>query len=67
MKPSLSSSRRTRKKNSFEIEEDTIMTIEIYWDDLKKEKQQELLHLLGDNNNWDINPIAVIEIEEDGE
>ncbi len=43
------------------------MTIEIYWDDLKKEKQQELLHLLGDNNNWDINPIAVIEIEEDGE
>ena len=43
------------------------MTIEIYWDDLTKEKQRELLNLLGDNNNWDINPITVIEIEEDGE
>ena len=41
------------------------MTIEIYWNDLTEEKQQELLNLLGDNQNWDVYPIAVIEIEEE--
>ena len=41
------------------------MTIEIYWNDLTKEKQQELLNLLGDNRNWDVVPIAEIEIEEE--
>lgn len=41
------------------------MTIEIYWSDLTKEKQQELLNLLGDNRNWDVFPITEIEIEEE--
>ena len=41
------------------------MTIEIYWNDLTKEKQQELLNLLGDTRNWDVFPIAEIEIEEE--
>ena len=41
------------------------MTIEIYWNDLTEEKQQELLNLLGDNQNWDVFPIAEIEIEEE--
>ena len=41
------------------------MTIEIYWNDLTEEKQQELLNLLGDNRNWDAFPIAEIEIEEE--
>ena len=41
------------------------MTIEIYWNDLTEEKQQELLNLLGDNRNWDVFPIAGIEIEEE--
>ena len=41
------------------------MTIEIYWNDLAEEKQQELLNLLGDNQNWDVFPIAEIEIEEE--
>ncbi len=44
------------------------MKIEIYWSDLTEEKQQELLNLLGDNQNWDVFPIAEIEIgEEDAE
>ena len=41
------------------------MTINIYWDDLTKEKQRELLNLLGNNQNWDVFPIAEIEIEEE--
>ena len=41
------------------------MKIEIYWNDLTEEKQQELLNLLGDNQNWDVFPIAEIEIEEE--
>ncbi len=41
------------------------MTIEIYWNDLTEEKQRELLNLLGDNRNWDVFPIAEIEIEEE--
>ena len=60
--------RRMQKRkpaHSFEIKEDTMMTIEIYWDDLTKEKQRELLNLLGDNQNWDVFPIAEIEIEEE--
>ena len=44
------------------------MKIEIYWSDLTEEKQQELLNLLGDNQNWDVFPIVEIEIgEEDAE
>ena len=43
------------------------MTIEIYWQDLTEEKQQELLNLLGGNQNWDVFPIAEIEIEEGDE
>ena len=40
------------------------MKIEIYWKDLTKEKQKEISNKLGDNNNWDVFPISVIEIEE---
>lgn len=41
------------------------MTIEIYWNDLTAEKQQELLNALGDNGNYDVFPIAVLEFEEE--
>ncbi len=41
------------------------MTIEIYWNDLTREKQQELLNALGDNGNYDVFPIATIEVEND--
>ena len=40
------------------------MTIEIYWNDLTAEKQQELLNLLGDNRNWDVFPIATLDTED---
>ena len=41
--------------------------IEIYWDDLKPEKQQEILEALGENGNYDVFPIAVLEFEEEQE
>ena len=41
------------------------MTIEIYWNDLTAEKQQELLNVLGDNGNYDDFPIVVLEFEEE--
>ncbi len=37
--------------------------IEIYWDDLTKEKQKEILDKLGDNGNYDVYPISSIEFE----
>ena len=40
-------------------------TIEIYWDDLSEKKQQEILNVLGNNENYDIFPIATIEVEEE--
>ena len=41
------------------------MIVEIYWQDLTKEKQAELLAVLGENGNYDVFPIATIEIEEE--
>lgn len=38
-------------------------TVEIYWKDLTKAKQREILELLGDNGNYDIFSIAVIDYE----
>lgn len=44
------------------------MTIEFYWDDLTREKQDEILLLfLGDNQNWDVFPFCTIEIDEEGD
>ena len=42
-----------------------MITIEFFWDDLKPEKQQEILAKLADNCNWDIIPFCTLEIEED--
>ena len=39
-------------------------TIEIYWQDLSEKKQKELLQMLGDNRNWDVFPLATIDIED---
>ena len=39
-------------------------SIEIYWSDLTETKQQEILELFGDNGNYDVFPLAVIEYEE---
>ena len=40
------------------------MTIKIFWGDLTPEKQQEILALLGDNQNWDVFPIVELEVED---
>ena len=40
-------------------------TIEIFWNDLTEAKQKELLALLGDNRNWDVFPMATIDLEDD--
>ena len=38
--------------------------IEIYWNDLTKEKQSEILEAFGENGNYDVIPIAVIGEDE---
>lgn len=42
-------------------------TIEIFWDDLTEAKKAEILEAFGDNQNWDVCPIAVVEVEEEEE
>ena len=48
-----------------------MITIEIYWDDLTAETQQEIREALhmepDDNGNWDGSPMATLEFEEDDE
>ena len=44
-----------------------IVKIEFYWSDLSPEKQEEIIALLGDNQNWDIIPFFAMEINEPGQ
>lgn len=48
-----------------------MITIEIYWDDLSKAKQNEIREALkmdaDDNGNWDVFPIATMDFEEESE
>lgn len=39
------------------------MEYEIYWNNLNKETQKELLELMGDNGNHDVVPIATIPVK----
>lgn len=40
-------------------------TVEIYWNDLTSEKQQELFEALGgEDGNYDVFPIATLEFED---
>ena len=40
-------------------------TIEIYWNDLTSEKQQEIFKALGDEiGNYDVFPIVTLEFED---
>ena len=43
------------------------MAYEIYWGNLNKETQKELLELMGDNGNYDVVPIATISIKMEQE
>lgn len=44
-----------------------MIQIEIYWSDLTPNKQKEIIETIGDNNNWDVFPIATVDVEEDQE
>ena len=48
-------------------ERDGIVWADIYWDDLSDEAQKSLLNIMGENGNFDVFPIASINIspEED--
>lgn len=48
-----------------EASEHTDDTIPIYWDDLTKQKQEEILAAFGDNCNYDVFPIVEIPAAED--
>ena len=40
-------------------------TVEIYWNDLTPEKQQEIFEALdGEDGNYDVFPIVTLEFEE---
>ena len=41
-----------------------LKTIEIYWNDLTEKKQKEIVDIIDDDGNYDIYPIAIIEIED---
>lgn len=41
--------------------------IEIYWQDLTPAKQSEILQLFGENGNWDVFPIATVEVPTENE
>ena len=63
--------RQAQEANCCTVTEDGARTlrtentpIEIYWDDLRSEKQQEILNTFGDNGNYDLTPIAVIGEEQ---
>lgn len=64
--------RQAKEANCCTVTEDGARTlrtentpIEIYRDDLRSEKQQEILNAFGDNGNYDLTPIAVIGEEQD--
>ena len=41
--------------------------VEIYWQDLTQAKQDEILQVFGENGNWDVFPIAILDVPtEDG-
>ena len=41
--------------------------IEIYWQDLTPAKQHEILQVFGENGNWDVFPIATIDVPTESE
>jgi hypothetical protein len=39
-------------------------TVEICWNDLTKEKQEEIIRVIGGNNNYDTSPVAILTVKE---
>ena len=48
-------------------ERDGILWADIFWDDLSNEAQAELLQLMGENGNFDVFPIASINVSQEGD
>ena len=46
--------------NKLKSDKRKLARIEIYWQDLTKSKQDEILQVFGDNGNWDVLPIAIL-------
>lgn len=44
-----------------------MIRIPIYFDDLKEEKQNEILAVLGDDGNYDVIPIATLYSDNEGD
>lgn len=46
-----------------------MITIEFYWNDLTEKMQNEIREILrmesDDNGNWDVIPIATLDVEQD--
>ena len=45
-----------------ELESERPERIEIFWQDLIPAKQREILQVFGENGNWDVFPIATLEV-----
>ena len=43
----------------------TTKVISLYWDDLSASAKERLTDILGDNGNYDVFPLAEIEIEKE--
>ena len=50
-----------------EFDDERPERIEIYWQDLTQAKQSEILQVLGENGNWDVFPIATIDVPAEAE
>ena len=50
-----------------ELEVERPERIEIYWQDLTQAKQNEILQVFGENGNWDVFPIAAIDVPAEDE
>lgn len=46
-------------------EHKTTKVISLYWDDLSASAKERLTDILGDNGNYDVFPLAEIEIEKE--
>ena len=46
-------------------ERDDTLWADIFWDDLSAETQTELLNLIGDNGNYDVFPLASINVSQE--
>jgi len=44
-----------------------MIKLNVYFNDLTEERQNKIIEVFGDNNNWDVFPICTLEIEDEKE